>query len=84
MHVPKTNERDKSKSKACNFMNVGGATSSPSSRSSHDLCVFRGFSCLFIILLLGTGSQEGSIGMAAPHGNQLYTGSEAFILVLEL
>lgn len=38
----------------------------------------------YILPLLGTESQEGSIGMVAPHGNQLYTGSEAFISVLEL
>lgn len=32
---------------------------------------------------LGTGSQEGSIGMVAPLGNQLYTGYEAFIFCTE-
>lgn len=38
----------------------------------------------YMLPLLGTGSQEGSIGMVAPPGNQLYTGSEAFISVLKL
>lgn len=42
----------------------------------------RGLPCLFIIILppLGTASQwsqEGSIGMVAPHWNQLFTSSQA-------
>lgn len=39
IHVPKTDEKDQSKSKACNFMNVGDSTAS---RSSHDLRVSGG------------------------------------------
>lgn len=54
-------------------------------QSSWSPCL-QGFflSLSYILPLLGTGSQVGSIGMVAPHGNQLYTGSEAFISVLEL
>ena len=89
MRVPKTDEKDESKSKACNFMNVLEALRllRPFSRSRHDLRVSRGLilvSLSYILPLLGTGSQEGSIGMVAPHGNQLFTASEAFISGLEL
>lgn len=38
----------------------------------------------YMLPLLGTGSQDGSIGMVAPPGNQLYTGSEAVTSVLKL
>lgn len=42
---PKKDEKDDSESNACNFMNVlEAATAFPSSRSSHDLRVSRGFS----------------------------------------
>lgn len=37
----------------------------------------------YMLPVLGTGSQEGSIGTVAPPGNQLYTGSEAFIFCAE-
>ena len=43
-----------------------------SSNSSTSAGVF-----IVSLLLLGTGSQEGLIGMVAPHGNQLSTGSES-------
>lgn len=89
MHVPKTDEKGESKSKACNFMNVVEAQ-----RLLRPLAVimfsmspgifFFLVSLSYMLPLLGTGSQDGSIGMVAPPGNQLYTGSEAFTSVLKL
>ena len=42
MRVPKTDEKDQSESKACNFTTVGESSASPSSRGRRDLRVSRG------------------------------------------
>lgn len=87
MHVPKRDEKVESKSEACNFMNVLEAQRLLRPLAVVMISMSPGVflvSLSYILPLLGTGSQEGSIGMVAPHGNQLYTGSKAFISVLEL